>query len=104
MLPNASESRCALGEKPGNGELLSGRIQSHGETLLGNLPDPYELSTSFFDGEAQLEKSITPRALAFSGFLDLTYFVVSTNFDSKPFVKDIPYEVGRARDGATKFN
>jgi hypothetical protein len=68
---------------PGNGALLSGRIQSHGGMLLGNFQGQYELSTSFFDGEVQLEKSVMPRALAFSGFLNLTYFVVSTNCDAQ---------------------
>jgi hypothetical protein len=60
--------------------LLSGKPSA----CWWNLQGHYELSTSFFDGEIHLEKSFMPRAIAFSGFLDLTYFVVSTKHDSKP--------------------
>jgi hypothetical protein len=102
-------ARIRLGKRfavrsPENGELLSGRIQSRGRILLGNLQGHYELSTSFFDGEVQIEKAIMPSAIAFSGILDLTYFVVSTNYDSKPFLTDNPYEVERRRDAITRFN
>jgi len=72
--------------------------------LFGNLQGHYELSTSFFDGEVQIEKAIMPSGIAFSGILDLAYFVVSTNNDSKPFLTDNPYEAGRRRGAAAPFN
>jgi len=75
----------AVGEQ---GETLSGRIERKGDKFSARLQGRSHSTLNFFEGDIELERPVSSRSGIFSGGIWSVQFVLSTNSDCGPFLKE----------------